>query len=197
MGIMDFGFDLRTDLVKQHDFMNMFILPLIGLMSVFSTLTGNPTSCLVVIRTLITYMACDAIYIALRPGSVPSAKLVLFHHFVSVCGLSHGLRFAPAIREVAAYGLIEIHTSFMTYRRLTGLRSPSFEAVFHIVTVLVRLVFIPGLALVSIRNLYGLGVLFKPSGMPGLSAVLGLSIFNIQFLLKRKAMFNYSGKKQQ
>ena len=45
---------------------------------------------------------------------------MLFHHFVSVCGLSHGVRYPSAKVLVASYGLIEIHTSYMTFRRLTG-----------------------------------------------------------------------------
>ena len=67
---------------------------------------------------------------------------------------------------------------------------------FQATTVLVRLVIIPALVILSFKNLYELDVLFKLEGVPSLTAVLGLSFFNAQFLLKRKAMFNYIGKKE-
>ena len=155
-----------------------------------------------------------------------------------MCGLSHGVRYPSAKVLVASYGLIEIHTSYMTFRRLTGecqrdfsgggrsidifcpfpyisvlvyksdpgslslpfpaagLRSHASELLFQATTVLVRLVIIPALAILSFKNLYELDVLFKLEGVPPLTAVLGLSFFNAQFLLKRKAMFNYTGKKE-
>ncbi|WZN59006.1 hypothetical protein HKI87_01g05310 [Chloropicon roscoffensis] len=190
------GLDLSGDPVKQHDFLNLLVLPLIALGSTVATWTRNPRVSVTVINTLLSYMACDALYIALRPQSVPSAKLVLFHHFVSVCGLSHGVRYPSAKVLVASYGLIEIHTSYMTFRRLTGLRSHASELLFQATTVLVRLVIIPALVILSFKNLYELDVLFKLEGVPSLTAVLGLSFFNAQFLLKRKAMFNYTGKKE-
>ncbi len=46
--------------------------------------------------------------------------MVIFHHIVSVAGLSHGVRFDGGKHLVASYGLIEFHTTFMTYRRFTG-----------------------------------------------------------------------------
>ena len=111
---------------------------------------------------------------------------------MSVLGLYHGIKFPSAVTLVASFGIIEIHTSFMTFRRLTGIRSKFSEFWFHVVTVLVRLVFIPALAVMSVKNLWDLGVLWKLDGVPGLTAISGLSIFNVQFLIKRKAMFNYT-----
>jgi len=188
------GLKLRGDPVKQHDFLNLLILPFVGFASLFSTITGHFTVGTVVIRTLICYMAADALHIALTPKSVPSAKLVLFHHFVSVLGLYHGIKFPSAVTFVASFGIIEIHTSFMTFRRLTGIRSKFSEFWFHVITILVRLVFIPALAVMGVKNLWDLGVLWKLDGVPGLTAISGLSIFNVQFLIKRKAMFNYAAK---
>ena len=65
------GLELRGDPVKQHDFLNLLILPFVGLASLFSTITGHFTVGTVVIRTLICYMAADALHIALTPKSVP------------------------------------------------------------------------------------------------------------------------------
>ena len=116
---------------------------------------------------------------------------MLFHHFVSVLGLSHGVRFPSEKVVVAAFGVIEIHTSFMTFRRFTGLRSPWFELFFQVVTVLIRLLFIPGLVVASVKSLYDLGILLSLDGLPPLAAVGGLSFFNACFLAKRKHMFNF------
>ena len=63
--------DLSGDPVKQHDFLNLLVLPLIALGSTVATWTRNPRVSVTVINTLLSYMACDALYIALRPQSVP------------------------------------------------------------------------------------------------------------------------------
>ena len=62
---------LREDLVKQHDFLNLLVLPVISLISTFSTVTGDQGASVAVIRSLLCYMAFDSAYIALRPKSVP------------------------------------------------------------------------------------------------------------------------------
>ena len=59
------------DPVRQHDLVNLIIMPWIALASIFTTITAHDTSCNVLIRILICYMVFDAGYIALDPSCVP------------------------------------------------------------------------------------------------------------------------------
>ena len=63
-------------------------------------------------------------------------------------------------------------------------------------TVLIRLVCIPALLYFSYWDISNLGLFGKLDGLPSMLAVAGLNFFNVQFLLKRKAMFNYSAQSQ-
>ena len=183
------------DPVRQHDLWNLVTLPWVALLSSYATWNQDKDVGQLVIKTLICYMIVDALYISLSPKSVPSCPLVLFHHFVSILGLTHGIRHpTTSTNIVAAYGLIEIHTTFMTFRRFTGIRHPFMEFWFHVVTVLIRLVCIPWLVYNGFNDLIGLNIVFKLDGLPPVIAMLGLSAFNIQFLMKRKAMFNYTSQ---
>ena len=67
------------------------------------------------------------------------------------------------------------------------------ESLFEAVTFLIRLVYIPALAFASVKSVYDLDIHLKASGVPALTAVAGLTLFNVQFLIKRKKMFNYGG----
>ena len=60
------------------------------------------------------------------------------------------------------------------------------------VTVLIRLICIPVLVFVGLKDLWDRQLFLRLDGVPPMAAMTGLSIFNINFMLKRRKMFNYS-----
>ncbi len=78
--------------------------------------------------------------------------------------------------------------------RVAGIKTGMTETLFKLVTFVVRMLGIPALVVWSAVNLTGLGVATNIHGVPGWTAVIGLSVFNIQFLIKRKRMFNFTAE---
>mmetsp|Transcript_10041 Transcript_10041/g.25509 ORF Transcript_10041/g.25509 Transcript_10041/m.25509 type:complete len:205 (-) Transcript_10041:49-663(-) len=184
--------NLLSDPVKRHDFLNLFFLPVIALVSSAAVVWPRLSIC--AIWCMVGYMFLDACWIITNPDCVPNFRLVLFHHFVSVLGLYEGIRSPVNTDLVANFGMIEYHTTYMTFRRLTGIRTPRSEQIFMCVTVLVRLGLIPYLFFVTFRDFLHQGIFFTRYGFPGLASVTGLMIFNVNFLIKRQHMFNYKHK---
>ena len=129
--------------VQRHDALNLAVLPIIAAMSI-SALFWHDLG-FYVIRTLMSYMAVDAMYIASNPACVPSWKLVLFHHFVSVLGLSHGIIVKSDELLVSSYALIEvggcrtIRGAFRCPRAPLHIRLTRFHAHAHSSRILLRL----------------------------------------------------------
>eukprot|EP00793_Prasinoderma_coloniale_P005463 PRCOL_00004871-RA len=102
---------------RNHDMMNLYILPWLATASVFGACGAELVPNLVLSCIFLAYIVFDFIWICLQPQCVPKAPLVLVHHVVTALLILHPVRFPEHGLYTCYDGLVEINTVILTFKR--------------------------------------------------------------------------------